>query len=68
MKAVKYLFSICFVILALALFAQAPDPDGDDFCDDPFTPENECIPIDGGLTMLVAAGAAFGGYKLKKKK
>ncbi len=68
-KAYRYLVTILFTLAIGCVFAQLPpDPDDDDFCDDPFTPEDECIPIDGGLTFLAAAGAAFGGYKLKGKK
>lgn len=26
-----------------------------------------CVPIDGGISLLIAAGAAFGAYSLKKK-
>ncbi len=46
------------------LFGQdddAPFPDDNPDCGPPFGPA--CIPIDGGLSFLIAAGVALGGKK-----
>ena len=60
-----------FYILILFLFSGAPSlfsappppPAGTPPCWPP-----PCIPIDGGITALIAAGAAFGAKKLYDKK
>ncbi len=42
-----------FVIMAIPMFAQKSDPN---------------VPIDGGLSLLLASGAAYGVKKLKNKR
>jgi len=51
-----------FTSVTLAL-AQAPDPPagGGPPCGPPFG--EPCIPIDGGVSLLIAAGLALGGKK-----
>lgn len=61
---------IALLALPAVSFAQtAPFPDdGGDPCGGPFG--DPCIPIDGGLSALIAAGVAFGGkkaYELSRK-
>jgi len=56
------------VFLAITYFVHSapPPPANDPPCWPP-----PCIPIDGGITMLMAAGAAYGAKKLynsRKKK
>ena len=59
MKNKFYLLSAVIMILSTALpyFAVAQDPGGG--------PE---VPIDGGLSLLVAAGAAYGVKKYREHK
>ncbi len=62
----KKLFSLLFFTLLLSttsLIAQPPDPGGGgDGLPNCFPPP--CVPIDGGLSWLLLAGAAYGGKKL----
>jgi hypothetical protein len=54
------LLQMLFVCLfSVALMAQGGDPP-------PFDPVvNDLVPLDGGLTMLLAAGVAYGAKKAK---
>jgi hypothetical protein len=53
----KILLAI-LVISSLNAFSQADDPaDGDG-----------TVPVDGGLSLLLAAGAAYAGHRLHQKK
>lgn len=66
MKA-KYILSFIFILMSISLtFAQLapppPPPGGGPSCWPP-----PCIPIDGGISLLIAAGAIYGGKKLYKK-
>mgnify|MGYP000395053928 CR=1 FL=1 len=57
----KYTIAIAFLALPITLFAQGPGFDDD--VDD--------VPIDGGVSLLVAAGVGYGAKKWKdarKKK
>ena len=65
-KFAPYIFTIAFIIVAFAIQAQVPGgfgapagggPSGGCF-------PNPCVPIDGGISFLVAAGVALGGKKL----
>ncbi len=60
-----------FILLAVCANAQPPDPPGGGGipCGPPFG--EACIPIDGGVSLLVAAGLALGGkraYDLSRGK
>lgn len=61
MKTKKYLIQNSIMLLCLAMpaivFAQ-PD----------FTDEVTDVPIDGGLSLLVAAGIGYAGKQLKQRK
>lgn len=66
MKTYKYLLMVCLVFICMAMpysgFAQ-PDPG----CD----PLDPACPIDGGLSLLIAAGIGIGAkkaYDAKKKE
>lgn len=64
MKKSIFILSILFSILGVTeLNAQPPGPGGDNDlkpgCDNP-----PCVPIDGGLSFLLVAGAALGGKKV----
>lgn len=53
---------LAILSLPVAALAQdAPFPDDSAPCGGPFG--DPCVPIDGGLGILIAAGAAFGGKK-----
>jgi hypothetical protein len=60
---------ITFFALPVSVMGQdAPDPDDPDPCSFPLG--EPCIPIDGGVSFLIAAGVAYGGKKafdLRKK-
>ena len=51
------LFTVCIVSVEKSLAAGAPPPP--QTCWPP-----PCIPIDGGISLLVAAGVALGGKKM----
>ncbi len=53
------LFTLFFVTLSLNVMAQGPP--------DPPTDPGD-VPIDGGLSFLVAGGIAYGAYQYKKRK
>ncbi len=60
---------LLYRILVVAVFAlpvyvfgqDAPLPDENPPCGPPFGPV--CVPIDGGISLLIAAGMALGGKK-----
>lgn len=65
-RLIPYLFTLCFLLLIITVQAQVPggggapggsSPPGGCF-------PNPCVPIDGGIGFLVAAGVALGGKKL----
>ena len=62
------IFSIIIFIIAIPLICKAPPAGGGS----PVCWPPPCIPIDGGISLLVAAGAIYGGKKLysnrKEKK
>ena len=53
------------VSLCKALPPPPPPPSGGDV---PGCWPPPCVPIDGGISLLIAAGAIYGGRKLYKKK
>lgn len=57
MRKIKIIISILFACLPLALLAQPGF--GDDVPD---------VPIDGGLSLLIAAGAGYGAKKIHEKR
>jgi hypothetical protein len=59
----RYRISILLTILLMVVsinLCQAQDP-GDPSANDP------AVPIDGGITLLLAAGVAYAGQKLYRK-
>jgi hypothetical protein len=59
----RYRISILLTILLMVIsvnFCQAQDP-GDPSANDP------AVPIDGGITLLLAVGAAYGVRRLKRR-
>lgn len=61
MKTLKLIltFSILLFGSQILLSAPPPPPSGSPGCWPP-----PCVPIDGGITFLIAAGAAYGAKKL----
>jgi hypothetical protein len=59
----KFIVFIAILSCAGMSSAQAPDPPagGGPPCGPPFG--DPCIPIDGGVSLLIAAGLALGGKK-----
>ncbi len=58
-KAVHVIILVAFFLLPCLLHAQGPGF-GDDVTDE--------VPIDGGLSLLVAAGVGYGVKQLKARK
>lgn len=66
MKKSLIVFGILFLgmIIGNDLSAQPPNPGGGtNPTDDPPCWPPPCVPIDGGLSFLLAAGLAYGGKK-----
>jgi hypothetical protein len=63
----KLLLLSIMIAASTAIWAQLPDPGGGGFpCGGEFGP---CpIPLDGGLTLLLASGLAIGGAKMIKDR
>lgn len=61
MKAITKILFVCALVLAssLAVYAQGPPPP---------PPSPAAVPIDGGLSLLLAAGAGLGARKMWKQK
>jgi hypothetical protein len=56
------LISLALFIAPMVLFGQdGPLPEEEPPCGPPFGPA--CVPIDGGISFLIAAGVALGGKK-----
>jgi hypothetical protein len=58
-KPLPFLLLIALISVSPLLMAQAPDEPS---VDDP------AVPVDGGLSLLLAAGAAYGGRRLYRKR
>jgi len=63
----KHLYLLIFIFgvatVSLALPPPPPPPTDEPGCWPP-----PCIPIDGGISLLIAAGAIYGGRKLYSKQ
>lgn len=59
--AITFFFFV-FCAFSTSLKAQPPNPDGGGGGPGCFPPP--CIPVDGGLSWLLLAGAAYGGKKM----
>jgi len=62
MKKTILLLGLTLIAFTAPLLAQPPDPGGGGGGPGCFPPP--CIPIDGGLSLLLAAGVAYGGKKI----
>jgi hypothetical protein len=66
-KAFRIVILLAVILTSTALFAQPVPPAGPP-CGGPFGP---ACPIDGGVSILIAAGLAYGGkksYDMARKK
>jgi hypothetical protein len=66
-KAFRIVILLAVILTSTALFAQPGPPTGPP-CGGPFGP---ACPIDGGVSILIAAGLAYGGkksYDMARKK
>ena len=66
----KRFFIITVILIGMVSICEAlppppPPPSGGDV---PGCWPPPCVPIDGGISLLIAAGAIYGGRKLYKKK
>ena len=73
MKKIKNTLLIIGLVASpfIAIMAQPGPPPGGGPGNDPPCWPPPCIPIDGGVSLLVAAGLAFGGkkvYNISKQK
>jgi hypothetical protein len=57
-RILKLMMCWLFISMSQPLLAQSPE--------DP-SPDDPAVPIDGGITLLLAAGAAYAGRKLYRK-
>jgi hypothetical protein len=67
-KLFAAIFTLALLIVATVVFAQPGPPDFGPPCGGPFGPP---CPIDGGVSLLIAAGLAYGGkktYDISRKK
>ena len=67
-KLFAALFTILLIAAVSVVFAQPGPPDFGPPCGGPFGPP---CPIDGGVSLLIAAGLAYGGkkkYDIRRKK
>ena len=67
-KLIAALFTIVLMAAVSEVFAQPGPPDLGPPCGGPFGPP---CPIDGGVSLLIAAGLAYGGkktYDISRKK
>jgi hypothetical protein len=65
MKSTTKLLGFFILVISTTCFAGPPPPPGGG---GPVCWPPPCIPIDGGITLLIAAGVIFGGSKLYSKK
>jgi len=64
MRFKQYSLLLFFVIIGLASYSAPPPPPGTG----PGCWPPPCVPIDGGITLLMAAGAAYGAKKIYDSK
>jgi hypothetical protein len=62
-KPVAYIFVLAFLALSYSSFAGGPPPPPGGGMNPSCWPP-PCIPIDGGLSFLLIAGAAYGAKKV----
>ncbi len=65
MKVLKVILTVSLILIVnqVLLSAPPPPPAGSASCWPP-----PCVPIDGGISFLIAAGVAYGAKKLYNSK
>ncbi|MEO7488654.1 MAG: hypothetical protein ABIU77_16200 [Ferruginibacter sp.] len=61
------MFFLLMCCLPGAIAAQTTPPPPDP-CDQPHEPDNPPCPVDGGLSLLLAAGMVYGAKKVKRNR
>ncbi|MES2567347.1 MAG: hypothetical protein V4565_10795 [Bacteroidota bacterium] len=61
----SFIFVLGLTVVVVALPPPPPPPGGGDV---PGCWPPPCVPIDGGISLLIAAGAIYGGRKLFSKQ
>lgn len=61
----RYIYLTFFIILGFTFCFAGPPPPPAGGTPDCWPPP--CVPIDGGISLLIAAGAIYGGKKLYNK-
>jgi hypothetical protein len=62
---IRYFYLTFFIILGFTFCIAGPPPPPGGGTPDCWPPP--CVPIDGGISLLIAAGAIYGGKKLYNK-
>ena len=62
----RFLLLLLFAVIVTAVCNALPPPPPSGGVPDCWPPP--CIPIDGGISLLIAAGAIYGGRKLYKNQ
>lgn len=65
MRLTTKLLGFFIIVASASCFASPPPPPGPS---GPICWPPPCIPIDGGISLLIAAGVIYGGSKLYSKK
>jgi hypothetical protein len=64
----KYITTAALLLLALTSPAQTPGPGGGPVSQEPDTTPPTSVPIDGGASLLLASGVAYGIKRLRRKR
>lgn len=67
MKTIKVIFTIA-ILLSGSVLVSAPAPAAAGGGGGPVCWPPPCVPIDGGISFLIVAGAAYGAKKLKDSR
>ncbi|NEW79855.1 MAG: hypothetical protein GZ086_10620 [Gelidibacter sp.] len=66
-KKVKvFLLSFCFMLISVVAYSKKKPPTPEEGGAPPPPPPG--LPIDGGLSLLLVSGVAYGIYELRRKK
>jgi hypothetical protein len=62
--ATRLFFLVVLCISALGTYAQSPTTGGPE----PQVPDPAAVPLDGGATLLLASGVAYGARRLRARR
>lgn len=63
-----FIWCFSFMLISLAAYSKDPPTPGQKSNDSPSPGPGLILPIDGGLSLLLASGVVYGIYSLKRKK